>query len=109
MTSRSNRAALAFVGLAALSLVGIPLLLRGDDSVRPAHGVVIDERGFGVPGAAVFLFSEQHLQLFEEAHSEEDGDFAFQLEAARPRLFVRPSAESGLLPAWGLPAEDAAG
>ncbi|NOT30766.1 MAG: hypothetical protein HOP15_10010, partial [Planctomycetes bacterium] len=41
--------------------------------------------------------------------SEEDGDFAFQLEAARPRLFVRPSAESGLLPAWGLPAEDAAG
>ncbi len=104
-----NQVALAFVALLALSLVGLPIFVGRPESEAALRGVVVDARGFGIADAAVFLFSEARLQLLEETRSEHDGDFAFHLGTERPRIFVRPRAESGLLPAWGPPGEESAG
>lgn len=95
--------------LLALSLMGVPYLVSHRVHATPRAGVVVDGRGFGVADAAVYLFSEEHLQLVEETRTDADGDFRLHLEAARPRILVRPPAGSGMLPAWNPPAEATSG
>lgn len=105
----SDQLALALVALLALALMGVPYFVGTDEDSGAVRGVVVDARGFGIADAAVFLFSEERKQLVEETRSEAGGDFAFQLEPERPRVFVRPPAGKGLLPAWGPSSEDVAG
>lgn len=105
----SDQLALALVALLALALMGVPYFVGTRGGPGAVRGVVVDARGFGIADAAVFLFSEERLQLLEETRSEPGGDFAFQFDPERPRVFVRPPAGSGLLPSWGPPAEEAMG
>jgi hypothetical protein len=104
----AERAALAFVLLLALSLVGVPFILRPRD-MAAVRGVVLDGRGFGVPEVAVFLFDVERRQLLEETRTEARGDFAFHLSSRDVRVFVRPPEASGFLPAWGPAHEDGVG
>lgn len=104
----SDQVALALVAVLALALMGVPYFVATGDDSGAVRGVVVDARGFGIPDAAVFLFSEERKQLVEETRSGPGGDFAFQLEPEHPRVFVRPPAGKGLLPAWGPPTEDVA-
>jgi hypothetical protein len=92
------------VAALALALVGLPVYLASR-AAGPASGLVIDERGYGVAGAAVFLFSETRAQLVEETRTGAAGEFRLHLDVPDARVLVEPPAGSGLVPAWG-PARD---
>lgn len=109
MRASGTRAITGGVALLALALMGVPFFLARRLPGTLDGGLVVDGRGFGVADAAVYLFSEEHLQLVEETRTDEDGDFTFHLDAARPRIWVRPPGDSGLLPAWNPPAEATSG
>jgi hypothetical protein len=109
VTGSPTRAITVGVALLALALMGVPFFFGRRLPESLERGLVVDGRGFGVADAAVYLFSEEHLQLVEETRTDEDGDFAFHLEAERPRIFVQPPEGQGLLPAWNPPAEATSG
>jgi hypothetical protein len=104
-----TRSALVLLGVLIVALVGVPGLWRTRAPEGVIRGVVVDGRGFGIADAAVFLFSEEDLQLIEETRTDAEGDFDFQLTAERPRVLVRPPQASELLSSWGPSAEEAGG
>lgn len=99
MRLRPTQAVVIGVVALALAVMGIPSLLpiQAGGSIR---GVVLDARGFGIPGTPVFLFSETRERLVEESRTDANGNFAFHLEAEAPRLLVRPRATEEWVPAW---------
>ncbi|HEX6885557.1 MAG TPA: carboxypeptidase-like regulatory domain-containing protein [Planctomycetota bacterium] len=106
MRLRPTQIALLSVGLLALSLAGVPFLLR-TPGAGALHGVVVDARGFGVVDASVYLFDEGALRLVEETRSDPDGDFEFHLPVTGARVLVQPAEASGLLPAWSASGAEA--
>jgi len=103
---RPTQIALLAVGALALSLAGVPYLLRtpGTGALR---GVVVDARGFGVVDASVYLFEEEALRLVEETRTDPDGDFEFHLPVSGARVLVKAPEASRLLPAWSASGAEA--
>lgn len=99
MRMRPTQVALGAVLALAISLAGVPFVLRSPEEAA-LRGVVVDSRGFGIADASVFLFQESELRLVGETRSDEDGDFEFPLMPQDARIFVQPSPSSGLLASW---------
>lgn len=106
MRLRPTQVALLAVCALAISLAGVPYLLRAPRA-GALRGVVVDARGFGVTDASVYLFDEGALRLVEETRSDPDGDFEFHLAVDGARVLVQPPEASGLLPAWSAAGAEA--
>jgi hypothetical protein len=94
------RAVLLLVSVLALGLAAVPALFPIAPRPGSLRGVVLDERGFGVPSAAVYLFDADAGRMVEEVRSGPKGDFASTLDRGRARIFVQPPAAAGLAADW---------
>ncbi len=90
------------LGLGTVALMGLPEWLRPGIPRGPIEGVVVDERGFGIAGAALFLFETEGSRLAEETRSDPRGRFAFQQRPHFFDVYARPPEESGRVGAWAL-------
>jgi len=106
---QATRVTLGLVLALALALAGVPALLPARTPLAPLHGVVIDDSGYALAGARVFLFAEDEARLCSATESDASGEFSFPLVPARPRVLVRAPPASGRLDAFGPPVEDAGG
>jgi hypothetical protein len=97
--------ALVLLGLGALALVGLPALRR-DLPQGALSGVVVDERGFGVAAAEVFVFAPGDAGgtgapgWLKRTSADSRGRFVLSTGEASSPLFARPPEGSGLVGSW---------
>jgi hypothetical protein len=99
---RLDATRVTIAGIAALALCLAGVLVLAPRGAADANGLVIDERGYGVADAAVYLFSETRQQLVAETRTDAGGAFRLHLDVPDARVLVTPAPHSGLVAAWGL-------
>jgi hypothetical protein len=96
------KTSLLMLGIATVSLMGIPGVTAYQAPSGALTGVVVEHGGQGLEEIPVALFDADDLSLLEVTHSDDHGYFAFQQAPSRFHVFANPPLDSPHVSRWAL-------